>query len=565
MAGDVVSAADPDAVQGDTGTIYEDSFGTNTIALSDGTDLTVYLGPGFDTVIGADDADTIYGGTGGYDTVILGSERESFYASAEGATIKADAAFLGATIDGGGRSELDITGADRSVALGANLSGIAVLGLDVTGLTLDTGPLDAPLIELQGSGNDIILRSAGQAIEDESGGNAIGFCAAGETLVLPYADLPTGNPANPYGGETADMLTGFAAGDTIEVAIPYSTADALSFDPGDGMLVLSEGPGGYAQTIDLVGTYDGTFQVQKAAQAIAGLYGTDITYEAADPPCFCAGSRILTPDGEIAVEHLRVGETVLTASGRAVPIVWIGRRRVDCRRHPRSERVMPVRVCAGAFGPGMPRRDLLLSPDHAVAADGVLIPVQHLVNDTTVRREAVESVAYVHVELPAHDILLAEGLTVESYLDTGNRGQFGNAAGPIALHPDFSSPGRGASCAPLVQDGPRLRRVRARLEARARRLGHAARPLRLLVDGREVSATRCGSACIAVLGAPANDVRLVAAGAVRRVVLRDGAGCSTVAVGDRRPGEGPELRLSAACWDGMTFPLLIELHLDAAA
>jgi hypothetical protein len=36
---------------------------------------------------------------------------------------------------------------------------------------------------------------------------------------------------------------------------------------------------------------------------------------------------------------------------------------------------------------------------------------------------------YVHVELDRHDILLAEGLPAESYLDTGNRAAFGTQGG----------------------------------------------------------------------------------------------------------------------------------------
>src|SRR5208283_3219127 len=46
-------------------------------------------------------------------------------------------------------------------------------------------------------------------------------------------------------------------------------------------------------------------------------------------------------------------------------------------------------------------------------------------------------VTYWHVELDRHEVLLAEGLQVESYLDTGNRNAFANAEGFVELHPDF--------------------------------------------------------------------------------------------------------------------------------
>jgi len=51
----------------------------------------------------------------------------------------------------------------------------------------------------------------------------------------------------------------------------------------------------------------------------------------------------------------------------------------------------------------------------------------------------MDEVTYYHVELDDHDLLLAEGLPVESYLDTGDRSNFENGGGPIALHPDFST------------------------------------------------------------------------------------------------------------------------------
>jgi hypothetical protein len=114
----------------------------------------------------------------------------------------------------------------------------------------------------------------------------------------------------------------------------------------------------------------------------------------------------------------------------------------------------------------MPCSDLWLSPDHAVFVDDVLIPIQYLINGSNVAQEPRDEVTYYHVELARHDVLLAEGLPCESYLDTGNRSNFANEGTSLALHPDFSSlTWEALGCAPLVVTGPTLEAVQHRLQA----------------------------------------------------------------------------------------------------
>ncbi len=190
-------------------------------------------------------------------------------------------------------------------------------------------------------------------------------------------------------------------------------------------------------------------------------------------PCFAGGTSIATMHGQKRVEELAVGDTVRTMlSGKPQPIVWIGHRTVDCTRHPMPQLVWPVRVAAGAFGRSLPARDLLLSPDHAVYADGVLIPVKYLVNSETIAQVPCDSVTYYHLELPRHDVVLAEGLPAESYRDTGtgDRANFANGGPPIALYPDFSPRvWQAEGCAEQIVTGPKLDAVRELLARTARR------------------------------------------------------------------------------------------------
>ncbi|HEY1413698.1 MAG TPA: Hint domain-containing protein, partial [Rhodopila sp.] len=87
-----------------------------------------------------------------------------------------------------------------------------------------------------------------------------------------------------------------------------------------------------------------------------------------------------------------------------------------------------------------------------------------------IRQVACDAVTYFHLELPMHDVLLAEGLTVESYLDTGDRGSFENGGRVVALFPAFGSLAWDAyGYAPLVVTGPPVEAVRQRVEKRVRR------------------------------------------------------------------------------------------------
>lgn len=197
--------------------------------------------------------------------------------------------------------------------------------------------------------------------------------------------------------------------------------------------------------------------------------------------CFAAGTGIATTRGLLPVEAIQRGDRVCTVlDGDTAEVTWVGHRKVDCMRHPNPAKVWPVRVSAHAFGSGMPVNDLLLSPDHAVFVDRVLIPIRLLVNDYTVRQELLDRIAYHPVELAQHDVVLANGLPVESYVDIGDHARFSHGGGVIALYPDFSSRVWGVrGCAPVVQSGPILASVRKRLAAevvRRKRAHEAATP-----------------------------------------------------------------------------------------
>ena len=183
---------------------------------------------------------------------------------------------------------------------------------------------------------------------------------------------------------------------------------------------------------------------------------------------FFKGTRIRTPEGDVPVETLSRGDLVMTLAGEARPVAWIGLRTV-LARFADPVRCWPIRVRAGALGENIPARDLLLSPDHALLVDRVLIHAGALVNGTSILRETeVPPVfVYYHVELEDHALILAENAPAETFIDNVDRLGFDNWAEHEALYPD------GAPISEMPYPRAKARRqvpkdIRAALDARAK-------------------------------------------------------------------------------------------------
>lgn len=143
--------------------------------------------------------------------------------------------------------------------------------------------------------------------------------------------------------------------------------------------------------------------------------------------CFTPGTRILTPDGIRSIEDLREGDLVQTKDNGCQRIQWMGARRMSGARLFAMPKLRPIRIRAGVFGLDEPDEDLLVSPEHrmlikgAVARDlfnapEVLVAARDLVDHDRVSVDlSVREVTYVHMLLPQHEIVFANGVESESF------------------------------------------------------------------------------------------------------------------------------------------------------
>jgi hypothetical protein len=301
-------------------------------------------------------------------------------------------------------------------------------------------------------------------------GQQIVFEDATDTLIIGQivndgsAGVSGTPPMIEPGAENLLPAGGFAA-----PILGYVTGDKIEFDN----LIVTSASVVNGNTVDLFdnGTALGSLAFFNKTGSKASPTGAIAA--ALQIPCFASGTRIETVDGLVPVEDLQVGNRVVTYDGAVEPVVWIGQRAVHCARHPKPEMVWPVRIQRGAFGESAPVRDLYLSPDHAVFVNDVLVPVKLLINGTSITQVERDHVRYFHVELPCHAVILAEGLTVESYLDAGDRVNLVGGE-TIRLFPDFMSAPTPETAlvwethgvAPLVMAGEALARARRLVAAK---------------------------------------------------------------------------------------------------
>ncbi|PWE34189.1 type I secretion protein [Maritimibacter sp. 55A14] len=376
---DITYLDDPDGDRIDAGdAILPGQSGDDDIVLAEGGDDTVKAGAGNDLVLGGAGDDRLFGEEGNDRLVGDGDWVDGKVEIVDGPDAGDD------LLDGGAGND-HLFGNDGNDTL------------------------------LGGDGNDQLDGGAGDDLLDGGAGNDVMRGRDGDDSFVSGS----GNNVM-FGGDDRDSFSGF--------------------DPEARNVVFGGSGGDDYDTLDLTGT--GRFEiVNEVTDPDGDSISGKVNFLDADGKttghvvfkeiekiviCFTPGTSIATPRGELLVEDLRAGDKVITRDNGIQEIRWIGGKKVTYQDLISAPHLKPILIRAGALAPGLPQRDMMVSPNHRmlVANDRtslyfeeheVLVAAKHLVNNNGIHQVESIGTTYFHMLFDNHEVILANGAWTESF------------------------------------------------------------------------------------------------------------------------------------------------------
>ena len=145
--------------------------------------------------------------------------------------------------------------------------------------------------------------------------------------------------------------------------------------------------------------------------------------------CLLGGTLIRTPTGDVPVESLKAGDSVLSSGlikyrtgvrsyGSLIERPIKKMKSLKVPYESLSDISRPVKIKAGALGEKVPEQDLYVSPWHGMVVEGSVRNAMSLINGDTIEYDdSIKSIEYYHIELEQHSIILANGAETETYVD----------------------------------------------------------------------------------------------------------------------------------------------------
>ncbi|NRA98545.1 MAG: Hint domain-containing protein [Rhodobacteraceae bacterium] len=273
-----------------------------------------------------------------------------------------------------------------------------------------TTAVDSDPLNITATGFDVSLQTE-EALAGTSVSATIGYIAVQPSA--PGADDDDGTAQNgiDINSSTATVPLGASFDDPIVVA------DTQTINGGNPeVLVIENGPTATSIGLSLQEEQSGDSETNHIDEEIGVIaFNRGLIF------CFTGDTRVATPRGDIAVRDLTVGDWVLTRDNGPQPLRWVCTATLGAAALARAPNLRPVRIAAGSLGPGVPVRDMLVSPQHRMLVTGwrtellfntgeVLAPARSL---GPVAPE-VDEVTYYHLMFDNHEIVISDGTPSES-------------------------------------------------------------------------------------------------------------------------------------------------------
>lgn len=146
---------------------------------------------------------------------------------------------------------------------------------------------------------------------------------------------------------------------------------------------------------------------------------------------FAEGTMITTPDGDVPVEQLAVGDRVITRDHGSQRVRWVGRTLLKPDVLQDRPELRPMRIAKGALGNGLPQQNLLVGPEHRLLVTSDMVSLYFEVQEVFVTARHlpelsgvevapdVPAVNFIHVMFDEHELVLTNGTWSESFQPDG--------------------------------------------------------------------------------------------------------------------------------------------------
>ncbi|MEM6727583.1 MAG: Hint domain-containing protein, partial [Pseudomonadota bacterium] len=337
-----------------------------------------------------------------------------------------------------------------------------------TGVNFTDITFDVPLVTGMGAGDHLFGDDGDDVIFGQDGDDTI-VGGKGADKLSGGADADTFQAERDDDGDPVPGSAGSFIGDHVDGGSEGDDCDTLDLTGtapvGGSLKLIKENPDSNGNG------FDGRVEYFNASGHKVG----EMTFEEIEKfiICFTPGTAIATPRGEVPVESIRAGDTVITRDNGIQEVSWAGARSLTPTELALKPQLRPVRIRAGSLGDNLPERDMVVSPQHRVLMANdktqlyfgereVIAAASHLVGLPGVERLGVdEPVTYAHFLCEAHEIVLSNGAWTETFqpgdytmgaMEEGARDEI------LALFPELTEDGALASF-------PTVRRSLKRYEA----------------------------------------------------------------------------------------------------